>query len=77
MFRKTNISEFKDAGDYWLQKSLDQATHANGVSGYMKFDQMAYKNDYGLLEGVSGIGIVFLEELMNRSLPWEKSLLLS
>ena len=77
LFRKTHLQEFKNAGDYWLQKTLEQATHASGVGGYKKFHISAYENDCGLLEGTTGIGIVFLEELMNKSLPWEKSLMLS
>lgn len=77
LFRQTNLLEFKNAGDYWLQKTLDQATHTSGVEGYKKFNQSGYENDYGLLEGTTGIGIVFLEELMNKSLPWEKALMLS
>lgn len=77
LFRKTNIPEFKNAGDYWLQKTLEQATHTSGIGGFKKFNQTGYENDYGLLEGACGIGIVFLEELMNKSFPWEKSLMLS
>lgn len=77
LFRQTTIPEFKIAGDYWLQKTLEQATHTDGHGGYKTFNQQNYLNDCGLLEGVTGIGIVFLEELMNKSFPWEKSLMLS
>lgn len=77
VYRKTNIAEFKTTGDYWLQKTLQFAAHSSGPGGYKKFEQNKYQNDCGLLEGVTGIGIVLLEDLMDKALPWEKSLMLS
>jgi lantibiotic modifying enzyme len=76
--RVTGLPDFNAAADHWLKITLQQATHAEGYAGYKTYaGERGYENDCGLLEGVGGIGIVFLEELMGKSLPWDKSLLLS
>jgi hypothetical protein len=76
--RATGINDFNTAADHWLNITLQQATHADGYAGYKTYaGERGYENDCGLLEGVGGIGIVFLEELMGKSLSWDKSLLLS
>jgi lantibiotic modifying enzyme len=76
--RVTGIPEFNTVADHWLKVTLEQATHADGHAGYKTFvGERGYENDCGLLEGIGGIGIVFLEELMRKSLPWDRSLLLS
>ncbi|HET6226621.1 MAG TPA: lanthionine synthetase C family protein [Bacteroidia bacterium] len=77
LYQKTTIPEFKTAGDFWLQKTIEIATHESGHAGYKTFSIDHYENDCGLLEGISGVGIVFLEELMRKPLSWEKSLMLA
>jgi lantibiotic biosynthesis protein len=77
IYEKTNVEEFKTAADFWLDKTIAIANHPGGHAGYHTFNQGLYQNDCGLLEGVSGTGIVLLEELMKKSLSWEKSLMLS
>lgn len=76
--RITGINDFNTAADHWLKVTLEQATHADGYAGFKTYTgERGYENDCGLLEGVGGIGIIFLEELMGKSLSWDKSLLLS
>jgi lantibiotic modifying enzyme len=78
IYRTTGINDFNSAADHWLKVTLEQAIHADGYAGYKTYaGERGYENDCGLLEGVGGIGIVFLEELMGKSLPWDRSLLLS
>jgi lantibiotic modifying enzyme len=74
----TGMQEFNVAADHWLKVTLQQATHADGYAGYKTHSgERGFEKDCGLLEGVGGIGIVFLEELMGKALSWDKSLLLS
>jgi hypothetical protein len=74
----TGIVEFKIAGEYWLKVTLDFANHTDGHAGYKTyFHKTGFQNNCGLLEGVGGIGLVFLEELMSKPLSWEKALMLS
>ena len=74
----TGIASFNTAAEHWLKITLEQADHTNGYAGYKTYEEeKGWKNDCGLLEGVTGIGIVFLEELMGKRLSWDKALLLS
>ena len=56
MWHYTKDPVFKEATDFWIQKTLDFAVHEDGVAGYKKYNPTtkAYENDYGLLEGRSG-----------------------
>jgi lantibiotic modifying enzyme len=76
--RTTGIQEFNAAADHWLKVTLQQASHANGYAGFKTFaGERGYENNCGLLEGVTGIGIIFLEELMGKALSWDEAILLS
>lgn len=78
IYRATGVQAFNVAADHWLNVTLQQATHADGYAGYKTYSgERGYENDCGLLEGIGGMGIVFLEELMGKPLSWDKSLLLS
>lgn len=69
---------FLETAKYWLQITLDLATYEDGFAGYKTdlFGKKEYQNNCTLLEGVAGIGLVFLENLMDKSLPWKKALML-
>lgn len=78
IYRNTGIKDFNITADHWLKVTLEQATHSDGYAGYKTYSAAkGYENDCGLLEGVGGIGIVFLEELMRKQLAWDGALLLS
>jgi lantibiotic modifying enzyme len=80
MFFYTGRSEFKVASDYWKNETLAYSTHIDGLAGYKAWNHdTGYYNEYGLLEGVSGIGLVLLGFLTDdiEDLSWDRSLLLS
>lgn len=78
IYRITGRIEFNVAAEYWLKVTLDFANHTDGHAGYKTyFHKTGFQNNCGLLEGVGGIGLVFLEELMGKPLSWEKALMLS
>ncbi|NJM79927.1 MAG: hypothetical protein HC854_10465 [Flavobacterium sp.] len=69
---------FLDASNYWLQVTLDLAVHEDGYAGYKTYNGLhkEYHKDCSLLEGATGIALVFLETLLEKPLPWKKSLML-
>ncbi len=82
LFKKTNISNFKIAADYWYQQTCLQSKFEDGIVGYkmcilVKGEPMKYVNAWGLLEGVSGIGLVLLSASSVDILRWDECLLLS
>lgn len=79
IYQVTNDSDFLEAANYWLQVTLDLAVYKDGNAGYKRFYGMEkeYRNDCTLLEGVSGIGVVFLETLLEKPLGWKSALMLN
>jgi lantibiotic modifying enzyme len=81
MWRYTGIEEFKTAYDYWIQETLKMAKYKDGLAGYKSYKSEEFggwKNDYGLLEGIAGIGLVLHSYLHPEEEPhWDRCLLLS
>lgn len=74
----TKLPIFKDATDFWIGRTLDFAIHDDGVAGYKKYNpiQKNYENDFGLLEGSSGIGLVLLSYITG-DFSWDYCLMLN
>jgi lantibiotic biosynthesis protein len=76
---ETQNSLYKAASDYWIEQSLKMAIHKDGVAGYKRWSgkDQGYIIDYGLLEGVAGIGLALLSSMSAEPLPWDELLLIS
>jgi len=78
MWHYTNDRIFKDAADYWIQRTLDFAIHEDGVAGYKMYNPQdnTFSKSYGLLEGVAGIGLVLLSYLTG-DFSWDYCIMLN
>ena len=79
-YKETGLKEFDEARWYWINETLNMATHKDGLAGYKAWQaEKGWQNEYGLLEGVSGIGLVLLGFLTDdvEDLSWDRCLLLS
>lgn len=74
--QETNNCVFKDAYVFWKQRTIDMATHINGVAGYQKYNAIydSWDNEYSLLDGIAGIGLMLLSPINSN---WDELLLLS
>lgn len=74
----TKLPVFREACDYWIEKTISLSCYQDGIAGFKKYDPLtsSYKNDCGLLEGVSGIGLVLLSYLTN-DFSWDYYLMLN
>lgn len=79
MWIMTGDVEFKNAADYWFNETLKMARFEDGVLGYKSHGSIekSYKNEYDLLNGITGIGLVLLYYLESKNPDWDKCLLLS
>lgn len=81
MYRNTGRNEFKEAENYWVEETLKIATFKDGLAGYKSYQSEEFggwKNDYGFLEGISGIALVLDSHLHPEIEPtWDRCLLLS
>jgi len=78
MFMETHRSEFKEATEYWIQQTLNFSAFEDGLAGYKTLEKDAWKcDDYSLLTGISGIGLVLLSFFENNRQTWDEMFLLS
>ena len=60
-----------------LEVGLDMDSHKDGNAGYKQFRASeGWTNEMGMLEGISGIGLVLLSKLADFDTQWETGLLI-
>lgn len=80
MYKNTGISEFKIASNYWFNQTLKMAKHKDGLAGYKTWQRPEYgnwSNEFGLLDGIAGIGLAILSKISKIEPAWDRCLLLS
>lgn len=79
-YRDTNLTEFKEVTEYWIEQTILMARFQDGLAGYKAWygSDKGWSSEYGLLEGIAGIGLVLLSYLHPEIEPtWDSCLLLS
>ncbi|MCL2289636.1 MAG: lanthionine synthetase C family protein [Bacteroidetes bacterium] len=77
----TKLPEFKSAAGYWFNQTLKMAKLEDGLAGYKVFEALdgdpKWVSRYGLLDGISGIGLALLTYYYEMEPEWDECLLLS
>lgn len=76
MYSYTNIDAFKKSAIFWFEQSLKMASFEDGLAGYKAY-RGDWVNDYGLLDGISGIGLAMISAVSDIEPKWDGALLLS
>lgn len=82
MFQQTKIDAFREAANFWIDKTLEYGQTPDGIAGFKTYAGSQggndnWINDYSLLDGVSGIGLALISHLVEEDLNWDQSLLIS
>ncbi|MCK5058231.1 MAG: lanthionine synthetase C family protein [Candidatus Aminicenantes bacterium] len=80
MYHYTGNKECKDTALYWYDQTLKFATYKDGFAGFKVWRTEEYGGwikEYGLLEGVSGIGLALISAISDIEPAWDRSLLIS
>lgn len=81
LYKETESSKFDEARYYWLNETLKMSKHKDGLAGYKSWvdEKTGFESNYGLFDGISGIGLVLLGFLTDdvEDLNWDRCLLLS
>jgi len=75
MYLETQLPVFLSSTRYWLNQCLNFANYKDGLAGY-KTHGNEEKDDYGLLTGIAGIGLIFISYLTNDNQRWDELLLM-
>ena len=75
IYEETGEQMFKDASNYWLHRLLDFNIPGGKAAGYKSFYLGKWYDNFSLLEGISGIGLVLLSTLEKQQF-WNKLFLL-
>jgi lantibiotic biosynthesis protein len=80
MYHYTGIETFRDSAIYWLHETLNKSVFEDGLAGYKAWHTEKYggwTNEVGILEGIAGIGLVFLAAISNIEPKWDECFFLS
>jgi len=70
-------NELIDSAAYWRKTTLDFYFNDNNINGFSQFTLEGMKFEYGLLEGISGIGLSLLSYLNPDNNNWRELFLIS
>lgn len=79
LFELTGDERFHVAANKWMEYTLNSAVFDGGIAGFKLVDGLTKKwvNDYSLLTGTAGIGLVLLHFLAPNLQHWDRCFLLS
>jgi lantibiotic biosynthesis protein len=80
MYTYSKVNDFRNSALYWFDQSLNMATYKDGLAGYKAYQLPKYggfHNEYGLLTGISGIGLAMISAISDIEPKWDRLLLLS
>ncbi len=80
LYQYTNIENFKEAAIYWFMQTLD-FYDKHGYFKVMRRDintkKPKFETEYGILEGIAGVGLALLSAITDIEPKWDRCLLLS
>lgn len=79
MYNATAIEAFRETAEYWYRTTLEKAIYPDGLTGYKHSygADHGMANVYGMLEGITGIGLSFISAISSVEPKWDKALLVS
>ncbi len=69
---------YREAYENWIMHTISMGNHIDGIGGYKRYYGDGSRNEYGILNGAMGIGLVLIDFLAdNRSSNWDELLLMN
>lgn len=79
-FQRFGKERLRDTAVYWLEESLKHAKYPDGYAGYkMRHPEIkgGWKPEADLLEGIAGLGLVFISAISDIEPLWDQCLMIS
>ena len=77
MYLETEMDEFKETTQDWINQTLNFSYLEDGLAGYKTATKDGWQNDYSLLMGITGIGLVLMSYLIKDKQDWDEMFLIS
>ena len=79
MWLNTNILQFKNAANYWYEKTINMSIFQDGVVGYKAYcnAEKGYIKQYDFLNGITGIGLSLMHYYLQKKPNFDSCLMLS
>jgi lantibiotic modifying enzyme len=80
IYHYTDYEPFKETALYWYDQTLKMAKYNDGAAGYKRWRIEKYggpTKEYGVLEGIAGIGLALISAVSDIEPKWDECLLLS
>lgn len=78
LFIETKNNLYRKTRDFWVEKIFEQAVFNDGLAGFKTYHpKYGFCNDFSFLNGITGVGLVFLSIFSEISPDWDECLLLS
>ena len=83
LFQATGESVFREAGRYWLERTLAMRREGQGIAGFSSYRPVVdgqeehWEDEVGILEGAAGIALALLAAATDIEPAWDRMLLVS
>jgi len=79
IYNYTGIEIFRETSEYWYKVTIEKSIYTDGMAGYKHSHgkDKLLESKYGLLEGISGIGLSFISAICDIEPKWDNVFLLS
>ncbi len=80
IYHYTGDERFKEAARYWLFETLEMGKNETGVAGYSAWRGESVNRrdkEFGIIEGIAGIGLVLISSISPIEPLWDKCLMVS
>jgi lantibiotic modifying enzyme len=75
-YQLTGDAGYKKAYDNWIMQTIDIGNEPDGIGGYKRYYGDGARNEYGVLNGATGVGLVLLDFVSGSDADWDELLLL-
>ncbi len=78
MYQFTSLVLFAETANYWLMVTFEMAKFEDGLAGFKTYKGHlnTWENNYGFLEGITGIGLGLISATSDKYDSWDSLLLL-
>lgn len=77
MYWNTKDEIFKNTASFWFEKTIEMSRFHDGLAGYKTKKNNGWESEFGLLDGITGIGLALNSWITQTEPTWDECLLLS